>query len=79
METVEVDGKEVTKAKYKPYDLRHFYASMLIAQSVNLKLIQYLMGHRDIQTTLSVYGHLIERAEIRSERAKGMVSRIADI
>lgn len=46
-----------------PYDLRHFYASMLIDQRINLKRIQKLMGHRSIQTTLDVYGHLIERAD----------------
>jgi hypothetical protein len=30
---------------------------------VNLKRIQTLMGHRDIKTTLNVYGHLIERVD----------------
>jgi len=29
--------------------LRHFYASMLIDQRINLKRIQTLMGHRNIQ------------------------------
>jgi integrase len=79
MEAIEEDGEAIIRPKYKPYDLRHFYASMLIEQRVNLKLIQYLMGHRDIQTTLSVYGHLIERAEIRSERSKGLITRITEI
>lgn len=67
METVEEEGKAVVRPKYKPYDLRHFYASMLIDQRVNLKRIQTLMGHRNIQTTLNVYGHLIERAEAASQ------------
>lgn len=62
-----VKGKKVKVPKYKPYDLRHFYASMLIDQRVNLKRIQTLMGHRSIETTLNVYGHLIERAETASE------------
>jgi integrase len=61
------DGVDVEKPKYKPYDLRHFYASMLIDQRVNLKRIQTLMGHRNIQTTLNVYGQLIERAEASTE------------
>jgi site-specific recombinase XerD len=39
---------------------------MLIEQRVNLKRVQYLMGHEDIHTTLNVYGHLIERAEVTS-------------
>jgi integrase len=60
-------GKVVERPKYRPYDLRHFYASMLIDQRVNLKRIQTLMGHRNIQTTLNVYGHLIERAEAEAE------------
>jgi integrase len=60
-------GKIVERPKYKPYDLRHFYASMLIDQRVNLKRIQTLMGHRNIQTTLNVYGHLIERAEVATQ------------
>ena len=60
-------GIAVERPKYKPYDLRHFYPSMLIDQRVNLKRIQTLMGHRSIQTTLNVYGHLIERAEMATQ------------
>lgn len=67
MMKVKENGKAVERPKYKPYDLRHFYASMLIDQRVNLKRIQTLMGHRNIQTTLNVYGHLIERAEAAKE------------
>ena len=55
MITEKEGGKAVDRPKYKPYDLRHFYASMLIDQRVNLKRIQTLMGHRNIQTTLNVY------------------------
>jgi integrase len=76
-EALDAHGKLQIRPKFKPYDLRHFYASMLIEQRVNLKLIQYLMGHRDIQTTLSVYGHLIERVELRSVRSPGLVSQIS--
>ncbi|TCU21835.1 site-specific recombinase XerD [Rhizobium azibense] len=77
METVDDEGEIIVRPKYRPYDLRHFYASMLIEQRVNLKMIQYLMGHRDIQTTLSVYGHLIERVELRSERNTGLIARLS--
>ncbi len=63
MVTEEVDGKKIERPKFAPYDLRHFYASMLIERRINLKRIQKLMGHTNITTTLNVYGHLIERAE----------------
>lgn len=38
--------------------MRHTYASLLIDENVNIKIIQELMGHADIGTTLNVYGHL---------------------
>jgi integrase len=60
IEVVEVDGEAVERPRYRPYDLRHFYASMLIEKKTNLKKLQSLMGHTNITTTLNVYGHLIE-------------------
>ena len=76
VDSVEEDGKLLEKPKYKPYDLRHFYASMLIEQRTNLKRIQTLMGHEDIQTTLNVYGHLVERAESAHEKYTGMLETL---
>ncbi len=76
MVTVEEEGKTVERPKYKPYDLRHFYASMLIDQRVNLKRIQTLMGHRNIQTTLNVYGHLIERVEAAAHERTSVLSSL---
>ncbi|MEW5704400.1 MAG: site-specific integrase [Pseudomonadota bacterium] len=60
IETVKVGGEVIERPKYRPYDLRHFYASMLFEKKTNLKKIQTLMGHTNITTTLNVYGHLIE-------------------
>lgn len=54
------DGTVVLRPKYRPYDLRHFFASMLIAKKINLKKLQKLMGHTSIETTLNVYGHLLD-------------------
>ncbi|ODT65014.1 MAG: integrase [Pelagibacterium sp. SCN 63-23] len=71
-----VDGKEVAVPRYKPYDLRHFYASMLIEKKLSLKRIQKLMGHADIQTTLNVYGHLIEKAEEDDTKGGGILGAI---
>jgi integrase len=76
METVEEEGETVEQPKYKPYDLRHFYASMLIDQRVNLKRIQTLMGHRNIQTTLNVYGHLIERVETAAQERVSVLTTL---
>jgi integrase len=60
VEHIKTGGETVERPKYCPYDLRHFYASMLFAKKVNMKKIQTLMGHTNIATTLNVYGHLID-------------------
>ena len=72
--TEEVDGEKIDKPKYVPYDLRHFYASVLIADRRDLKTIQTLMGHEDIKTTLNVYGHLLKRTEAGA--SEGMLASL---
>jgi integrase len=50
------------------HDLRHAYASLLIAQGAHPKYIQAQLGHASIQTTLDRYGHLmpdVHQAEAR--------------
>lgn len=79
VEKVEVDGETVTQVKYRPYDLRHFFASMLIARKVNLKKIQTLMGHTNIETTLNVYGHLLEEAEEPRREPLGLLGRLSAV
>lgn len=44
------------------HDLRHTCASLLIAADAHPKAIQEHLGHRDIQTTFNVYGHLLPSA-----------------
>lgn len=76
IKNVDEDGEVVEKPKYSPYDLRHFYASMLIEKRTNLKRIQKLLGHESINTTLNSYGHLIERVEAASEKKTGLLSNL---
>jgi integrase len=40
------------------HDLRHFYASTLIAANLNPKVIQARLGHATITETMDTYGHL---------------------
>jgi len=43
-----------------PHQLRHTYASLLIAQGAHPKYIQEQLGHHSIQITMDLYGHLFE-------------------
>ena len=49
------------------HDLRHTYASLLIDQGENIKYVQTQLGHSKIQTTLDIYGHLLN--EVNTEAA----------
>lgn len=40
------------------HDLRHTFASLLIAQGESVKYVQDQLGHASVQTTLDRYGHL---------------------
>ncbi len=42
------------------HDLRHTYASLLIASGEHPKYIQQQMGHPSIKITMDVYGHLMQ-------------------
>ncbi len=66
------------KSKYDPnkgqmvikpftiHQLRHTYATMLYNADVDLLTAQYLLGHDDAKTTLSIYTHLTNTQKARS-------------
>lgn len=45
------------------HELRHHYASVLIAGRENPKVVQKRLGHKDVMTTLRIYAHLFAEAE----------------
>ncbi len=52
------------------HDLRHFYASVLIAANLNPKVIQARLGHASITETMDTYGHLFPDSE---ELGRGVI------
>lgn len=49
-----------------PHTLRHTFCTMKIKSGMNIKAVQYLMGHSKIQTTLDVYT-AVEYDDVKSE------------
>ena len=45
------------------HDLRHTYASLLIAQGANIVYVSRQLGHGSSDITLRCYSHLFDRAE----------------
>jgi len=50
------------------HQLRHHYASVLLAGGVDIKRVQSYLGHHSAAFTLDVYGHLMPDDGERSLR-----------
>jgi integrase len=51
------------------HDLRHFYASLLIAHGESVKVVQKRLGHKNAVETLNVYAHMWPDSEDRTREA----------
>lgn len=64
-----------TSARFRIHDLRHTAASLMIQAGYPPKMLQEIMGHASITTTLDLYGHLypgeMDRYADRLDEAAG--------
>lgn len=44
--------------EFRFHDLRHYYASLLIASGSDVKVVQARLRHASAKTTFDTYGHL---------------------
>ena len=61
--------KRAGVAEVTLHDLRHFYASALIADGCDVVTVQRALGHARATTTLNTYAHLWSTAEDRTRQA----------
>lgn len=62
--------------KIEFYDLRHTFASILFEMKINLKKVQYLMGHEDFETTANLYARLFGKAIEEDEEFMGVADQM---
>jgi Phage integrase family len=61
------------------HDLRHFFASGLIASGCDVVTVQRAMGHRKATTTFGTYAHLWPTAEDKTRAgAASMMLQVID-
>lgn len=50
----------------RPHHLRHTFCTRLCENETNLKVIQSIMGHRNIETTMDIYAEATEEKKQES-------------
>jgi integrase len=69
--------------RFRVHDLRHTAASLMIQVGYPPKMLQEIMGHASITTTLDLYGHLypgeMDRYADRLDEAAGMSDAADDV
>lgn len=63
---------------YTLHDLRHFFASGLIAAGCDVVTVQHALGYSQPTITLNTYSHLWPKAEDRTRAAAASLWRSAD-
>ena len=63
--TEEIEAKKehrepVLLPDFSAHSLRHTFCTRLCERETNLKIIQSIMGHKDIQTTMDIYAEATE-------------------
>ena len=60
-ENAKKEGREpLILPKFSAHNLRHTFCTRLCENESNLKVIQSIMGHSDIQTTMDIYAECTE-------------------
>jgi integrase len=59
--------------EFIPHSLRHFYASTVLAEGIPITEVSRWLGHKSIEVTHQIYGHLVpssfDRARAALDRA----------
>lgn len=66
--------KESRDAEWMPpisaHTLRHTGCTRMAEQGLDMKVVQYVMGHASVGVTMEVYNHITEKARVENEIAK---------
>jgi integrase len=65
------DQIEGLPEEFSFHDLRHYFASLLIASGADVKTVQARLRHASARTTLDTYSHLFPDADESTRTAVG--------
>lgn len=59
----------------RPYDIRHLYASVMLAGGADLAAVSKLLGHSTIATTTSTYYHVMQGEKARATALRPAIKK----
>lgn len=72
-----LQGEDRMKLRF--HDLRHTFASLLVAQGHNVVFVSRQLGHASSNITLGVYAHLFDRAEHGRRASAALEARYGSV
>ena len=65
-----------TGIEFTPHQFRHSYATDLLRRGVAVEVVQHLLGHASISTTVDTYSHLGMEDARRALVAAGVLAEV---
>lgn len=56
--------------KFSAHVIRHTACTRMVEKRIDVKVLQYIMGHDNADVTMNVYNHVADRERIISEIAR---------
>ena len=67
-EFLKSEDPSVLLPNFSSHNLRHTFATRLCESGMNIKLIQDILGHSDISTTMDIYTHVTQEARRQARK-----------
>ena len=69
--------KKIDRQHIRFHDLRHTFATMSLANGMNVKTLAEILGHTSVKTTLDIYSHMVD--DMQKQAAEKIEKEIAGI